>query len=234
MIFPHGVRNNTTTAFSSQRRSAPVVRTAAATKMWAVTMSFLVVIVTAAMAREEGIDEEFQSRFRRASAKPWLMREFLLLEFPTGMYGKIAEFMHSQGYERFTPSQRIFISPISIILVTLIVVNTWSFISYHLSGSWVEASHILVKDTSPKTLKALVSLKDQLGSNGKLFGQTAKQYSQCPSSQQLGDLGMFGPGTMAPPFDKVCFDSSTPLNTCIGPIQTQFGYHLIYIRKRKL
>eukprot|EP00536_Pseudo-nitzschia_multiseries_P013215 jgi/Psemu1/290726/fgenesh1_pg.548_\ len=126
------------------------------------------------------------------------------------------------------------LSPCTILLILLVLANFHSWISYHLSGSWVEASHILVKDTSPKTLKALVGLAETLGKDAKTFGLTAQQYSQCPSAAQRGALGRFGKGTMAPPFDAVCFDPETPLNTTIGPIQTQFGYHLIYIKDRKL
>lgn len=170
---------------------------------------------------------------RRVASKPWLMKEFQLVELPDSVYDQIVALVDSQGLDtRFVP-RTIFVSPFTIILVTLVVANLWSWLSYHLSGTWVEASHILVKDTGPKTLKALVGLKAQLGKDAKLFGLTAKQYSQCPSSHQNGDLGRFGPGTMAPPFDKVCFDAATPVGETLGPVQTQFGYHLIYIRKRK-
>ena len=129
--------------------------------------------------------------------------------------------------------KQLFISPFTIICVAILLINIWSFVSYHLSGSWVEGSHILVKDTSEKTHKGLVSLRDQLGSNYQLFGSSAKEYSQCPSSEQRGDLGRFVPGSMAPSFDHICFDSTTPVGQTIGPIETKHGYHLIYIRKRK-
>ena len=191
-------------------------------------------IVLATIAATVGAyrNEEYYEA-RRAASKPWLMKEFQLVELSDSVYDQIVTLMDTQGLDANFVPRTIFVSPFTIMLVTLVLANLWSWLSYHLSGTWVEASHILVKDTSPKTLKALVGLKAQLGKDAKLFGLTAKQYSQCPSSHQLGDLGRFGPGVMAPPFDKICFDPATPLNETIGPVQTQFGYHLIYLRKRK-
>jgi len=196
------------------------------------TLAVFFALVTVAEAYDER-DEEALRAERRAAAKPWLMREFQLVELPEAVYQQLVNLVESQGYDVNWVPKTIFVSPATIWLVTLIVVNAWSWLSYHLSGTWVEASHILVKDTSPKTLKALNGLKAQLGKDAKLFGLTAKQYSQCPSADQNGDLGRFGTGVMAPPFDRLCFDPSTPVGETVGPVQTQFGYHLIYIRKRK-
>ena len=33
-------------------------------------------------------------------------------------------------------------------------------------------------------------------------------------------------------FDKVIFDPKTELGQVVGPVQTQFGYHLIVVDKR--
>ena len=54
--------------------------------------------------------------------------------------------------------------------------------------------------------------------------------SSTPAGRQGGDLGSFGPGQMVPEFDKVVF--SGELNTVHGPVQTQFGYHLLEITSR--
>jgi len=176
----------------------------------------------------------------RAASKSWFFREFLLLELPPDLHRTIVDLVvkkttnNNPDWAEWIPL-RWHASPCTLLLVALVVANLHSWISYHLSGSWVEASHILVKDTSPKTLKALVGLGETLGTDAKTFGLTAQQYSQCPSSAaQKGFLGRFGKSAMAPAFDEVCFDPETPLNTTVGPIQTRFGYHLIYIRDRKL
>ena len=86
------------------------------------------------------------------------------------------------------------------------------------------ARHILV--TSEEQCQ---QLKDEINA-GADFADMAKQYSNCPSGMQGGDLGSFGPGMMVPEFDKVVF--SADLNTVQGPVKTQFGYHLLEVTSR--
>ena len=86
------------------------------------------------------------------------------------------------------------------------------------------ARHILV-DTEEKWL----SLKEEIA-NGADFAELAKQNSSCPSGNQGGDLGQFSQGQMVPEFDAVVFNED--LNTVHGPIQTQFGYHLLETTER--
>lgn len=86
------------------------------------------------------------------------------------------------------------------------------------------ARHILVK-----TKAECETLKKQI-EGGADFGELAKKHSQCPSGRQGGDLGEFGPGEMVKEFDSVVF--SGELNKVHGPVQTQFGYHLIWIVSR--
>lgn len=86
------------------------------------------------------------------------------------------------------------------------------------------ARHILV-DSEQQCLE----LKNQI-EQGTDFAEIAKQHSNCPSGQDGGQLGEFGPGMMVPEFDKVVF--SAPLNEVQGPVQTQFGYHLLEVTSR--
>jgi len=86
------------------------------------------------------------------------------------------------------------------------------------------ARHILV-DTQEKCQ----SLKDEIA-GGADFADLAKQHSSCPSGQQGGDLGEFGPGMMVKEFDEVVF--SADVNSVQGPVQTQFGYHLLEVTSR--
>lgn len=86
------------------------------------------------------------------------------------------------------------------------------------------ARHILV-DTEEQCL----ALKAQI-EEGADFGELAKAHSQCPSSRVGGDLGSFGPGMMVPEFDKVVF--SADIGSVEGPVQTQFGYHLLEVTSR--
>ena len=87
------------------------------------------------------------------------------------------------------------------------------------------ARHILVE-----TQEQCEDLKTQIES-GTDFTEVARQHSKCPSGQRGGDLGEFGTGQMVPEFDQVVF--SKELGQVHGPVQTQFGYHLIEITSRE-
>jgi peptidyl-prolyl cis-trans isomerase C len=86
------------------------------------------------------------------------------------------------------------------------------------------ARHILVdNETLCNELKSKIV-------GGEDFGTVAREHSSCPSAKDGGDLGSFGPGQMVPEFDTVVF--SAKLNEVQGPVQTQFGYHLIEVTSR--
>jgi peptidyl-prolyl cis-trans isomerase C len=86
------------------------------------------------------------------------------------------------------------------------------------------ARHILV-DTEEQCQE----LKTQI-EGGAEFADLARRYSSCPSGQDGGDLGQFGPGQMVKEFDEVVF--SAEVNTVQGPVKTQFGYHLLEVTAR--
>jgi len=87
-----------------------------------------------------------------------------------------------------------------------------------------EARHILVE-----TEEVCNDLKSKI-EQGADFAEVAKQNSKCPSGKQGGALGSFGPGQMVPEFDKVVF--SEEIGKVLGPVKTQFGYHLIEVTSR--
>lgn len=87
-----------------------------------------------------------------------------------------------------------------------------------------QARHILVQ-----TQTECESLKKQIEA-GADFAEMARKHSKCPSGRQGGTLGEFGPGQMVPEFDKVVF--SGEVGKVLGPVKTQFGFHLIEITKR--
>ena len=86
------------------------------------------------------------------------------------------------------------------------------------------ARHILVD-----TREQCEDLKTRI-EEGADFAEIAREFSNCPSGKQGGDLGEFGPGQMVREFDVVVF-SAEP-HTVQGPVQTQFGYHLIEVTSR--
>ena len=87
------------------------------------------------------------------------------------------------------------------------------------------ARHILVEtEDECNAIKAKID-------GGDCFEDLAKSHSKCPSGQQGGDLGSFGPGQMVKEFDDVVF--SGEVGVVHGPVQTQFGYHLLEITHRE-
>ena len=87
------------------------------------------------------------------------------------------------------------------------------------------ARHILV-DSEEKCNE----LKEQINSGAMTFEQAAKENSTCPSGANGGDLGTFSQGQMVPEFDKVVFNDE--VGVVHGPVQTQFGYHLLEVTSR--
>jgi peptidyl-prolyl cis-trans isomerase C len=86
------------------------------------------------------------------------------------------------------------------------------------------ARHILVN-----TREECEDLKKKI-EEGADFEEMAKKHSSCPSGQRGGDLGEFGPGRMVKEFDDVVFKEQ--IGKTHGPVQTQFGFHLIQIVSR--
>lgn len=101
------------------------------------------------------------------------------------------------------------------------------------SKSSVTASHILLDGDKAKD--KLDAMKKEIKQDYTKFMALAKQHSKCPSGKSAGGkLGTFRPGQMVPPFDKAVFDKKNKVGTCVGPIQTQFGWHLIWIEQREI
>ena len=87
--------------------------------------------------------------------------------------------------------------------------------------SKVNASHILVK-TEQEALACLTYMKQ-----GRSFEELAREKSLCPSGKKGGSLGWFARGQMVREFEQAAF--SEKKGQIIGPVKTQFGWHLIRI-----
>lgn len=83
----------------------------------------------------------------------------------------------------------------------------------------VKASHILVDS------EELASELQRQIAQGASFEDLAAEHSSCPSKERGGDLGEFTKGQMFPEFEDAAFDLAP--GEVSGPVQTQFGYHLI-------
>lgn len=97
-----------------------------------------------------------------------------------------------------------------------------------------KASHILLKlsnkdhkekeklvlEKAEKIFKEAISKKDS-------FELLVDKYSEGESIKNKGDIGYFARGKMVKNFEDACFDN--PVGSIIGPIKTDFGYHIIKI-----
>ncbi len=95
--------------------------------------------------------------------------------------------------------------------------------------------HLLLKiDSKATTLdkqKKLAQIEQwlkELKASPEKFSEYAKKYSEDPgSAPQGGDLGGVGRGAMVKPFEEAVFSATA--NSIVGPIETQYGYHLIQV-----
>ena len=92
-------------------------------------------------------------------------------------------------------------------------------------GETVNAKHILT-DFEEKCHDIL----EEIVKGEKTFEDAAKEFSTCPSKERGGDLGEFGKGQMVKEFEDAAF--SAEIGHVVGPVKTQFGYHLIKVEKK--
>ena len=90
----------------------------------------------------------------------------------------------------------------------------------------VWARHILLEDE-----ETAQDLLDQLD-EGADFGDLAREFSTGPSGPTGGDLGWFARGQMIEPFEEAAF--AAEVGDIVGPVETQFGFHIIQILGREM
>ncbi len=99
----------------------------------------------------------------------------------------------------------------------------------------IKASHLLIcfKDikncdsglTRELALEKINKLKAE--ATPKNFTDLVKRNSTEPGAREKGgDLGWFGRGAMVEPFEKAVFAAAK--GSIVGPVETEFGYHLIF------
>jgi parvulin-like peptidyl-prolyl isomerase len=101
----------------------------------------------------------------------------------------------------------------------------------------VKASHILFmykgSSRAPETVtrskeeakKAAEAVLAELKKDSSKFADLARKQSDCPSKDQGGDLGEFGRGVMAKPFETAAF--ALKPGEISDVVETEFGYHVI-------
>ena len=108
-----------------------------------------------------------------------------------------------------------------------------------LADQEVDASHILIAiptnaDTKTKSLAKEKALKilAKVKHNPRDFASLAREYSDDSGSKASGgDLGYFGHGVMAKPFENVAF--SLKPGQISDLVQTEYGYHIIKLNSIK-
>ena len=94
--------------------------------------------------------------------------------------------------------------------------------------------HILVRVNdlvSESEAKSKIErLRDRIAGGAK-FEDIAKLGSEDGSAQKGGELGWMSPGETVPEFEAAM--TKAPLNTVVGPVRTQFGFHLLEVTERR-
>lgn len=84
---------------------------------------------------------------------------------------------------------------------------------------------IMAKEAKAKEILA------QVKKDPSTFAKVAKEVSEDPASAEKGgDLGFFAKKEMVPEFANAAFGAKP--NTIIGPVQSQYGYHIILVTDR--
>lgn len=101
----------------------------------------------------------------------------------------------------------------------------------------VRARHILLKlepnepqEKADVVLKKANQILAEALKPGASFEALVQKYSEGPSLKNGGDIGFFERGRMAKPFEDLAF--SAPLKKAVGPVRTDFGYHIIYVEEK--
>ena len=93
------------------------------------------------------------------------------------------------------------------------------------NGPHVRARHILFPADQAAQATAI---KSQIEAGTLAFEAAARQYSQDQSNKDRGgELGWFGPGAMVEAFESAALGA--PVGQVVGPVETQFGHHLLRV-----
>jgi peptidyl-prolyl cis-trans isomerase D len=99
---------------------------------------------------------------------------------------------------------------------------------------FVRASHILLSFEAGSDSTAILQKARELLRrirNGESFAALAREYSDDPGSKTSGgDLGWTGRGGWVKPFEQAAFGAK--VGEVVGPIRTQFGWHIIKVTGR--
>ena len=100
----------------------------------------------------------------------------------------------------------------------------------------IHAQHILIKPEGRSKEEALALAKQVLAlakKGDQEFAKLASEFTEDVSGKANGgDLGFFARGAMVQPFEDAVF-ALKATGELVGPVETQFGYHIIRLVERK-
>ena len=101
------------------------------------------------------------------------------------------------------------------------------------SVSYVSWKKEPAKNDSVSVQKLATAIYER-AKEGEEFATLANEYSVDPGNQGTkgGDLGWFGKGQMVKEFEKAAFTAKK--GEIIEPVKSNFGYHIIYVRDKKV
>lgn len=103
------------------------------------------------------------------------------------------------------------------------------------SGDLVAARHILFGVTPGTPIDALRAKAEEtlhaLRKDPERFEALAREFSNCPSGQQGGNIGQLTRGECVPEFDRALFEQET---TGVLPrlVNTRYGFHIVAVDRR--
>ncbi|HEX5959956.1 MAG TPA: peptidylprolyl isomerase [Rhodanobacteraceae bacterium] len=104
------------------------------------------------------------------------------------------------------------------------------------SGDLVCARHILFQVTPGSPVPAIRGVAEamlhEIQANPALFGERAREHSNCPSGANGGQLGQLQRGETVPEFEKAIFGDDASIGILPKLVTTRHGFHIISVDKR--
>eukprot|EP00752_Nemacystus_decipiens_P007662 g6850.t1 len=92
---------------------------------------------------------------------------------------------------------------------------------------YARVRHILVEEKGEQGRAKLEAAKEEIAGDLDKFSEVAETMSTCTSAPRGGRLKLLARGETVPEFDDIAFNGE--LGVVHGPVETQFGTHLIYV-----
>jgi peptidyl-prolyl cis-trans isomerase C len=104
------------------------------------------------------------------------------------------------------------------------------------SGDLVCARHILFQVTPGSPVPAIRGLAEamlhEIRANPALFGERAREHSNCPSGANGGNLGQLQRSETLPEFDQAIFGDDASIGILPKLVTTRHGFHIVSVDQR--